>query len=851
MLPLAVGLLAGIAADHFLSFPLLLSIGLFAIGVALYFLCRDSERISLSALIVMAAGLGTSRHAIADRWFAGDHVVRYVAGEPILVHLAGQVVTAPEIAEQNPDAVMAYEIGPKTRFIIEAKTMDGKNGPIAVSGRVAVTVKSPILTLQAGDVVRMTGWFYRPLGPRNPGEYDWAQRQRRSGIRAAFVCDHSESVNVVGTAVLTGWRGWLTIARNRLRGYVLDPAFDEGDPGAGVVAAMVLAQRSAVPRETNDAFIRTGNAHLLAASGMNVAWLVAVGWFVMRLIGAHYRIAALVVAVLILSYGLLAEPQPSILRAGIGGLLWCLCIFLRGRSHPLNWLACAAVVLLMIDPMEAFRPGFQFSFLAVLSLIYFCPHVARWFAVVCLRLNPRVARELDRSLYAATLTESTTGLSGVDRLVVWLLTVLAMSVSAWFVTSPLSCYIFNNFNPFGALNTFVVTFLALLVTWVGYGAALLGLLFPSAAAIVGPILGFTTHVMLGLVEWLARLPGMYVSGRQPSTAWLIAFYAVLWLRIYRPTAKVKTDESGTSRNEKPRPLIGRLRRHGFTIAGMVLLVWWLIPPRWVTHDRHALKVWMLAVGDGTGTVIELPNGKTILYDFGTRSAFDAGPLAVSFLQSRAIDRIDAVFVSHTDFDHYGGIETIAQTIPIGRVILNDHFERFAPENSGPRRFIEVISQRGIPIDFWSGPQVLNDTGDVRIESIWPPPANDRRLVAANEASTVLRLTYEGRSILLTGDIAEAALGTLVSDHAEVLKADALALPHHGSVVHNTAAFIEAVDPRIAVRSSGQRRNLTTNRIEQLVGPRTYFNTADDGCILLTIRDGALSDEAVTKPRRSR
>ncbi len=259
----------------------------------------------------------------------------------------------------------------------------------------------------------------------------------------------------------------------------------------------------------------------------------------------------------------------------------------------------------------------------------------------------------------------------------------------------------------------------------------------------------------------------------------------------------------------------------------------------------------------------------LIYDFGTRSSFDAGPLAVSFLKHRSIDRIDVVFVTHTDFDHYSGIETIAKNFPIGRVILNDQFERFAPEKSGPRRFLDAIRKQGIPIEFWSGPKVLGDTldnasprqrqaGDVRIESIWPPAAKDRQLAEANEISTVLRLSYQGRSILLTGDIAEAAMATLLVDDphrlragATPLHADALALPHHGSVVHNTADFIATVDPQIAVRSSGQRRGLTINRIEQVAGRRTYFTTADDGCILLTIRDGNLSAEAVTKPTNTR
>lgn len=859
LLPIAVGLLVGIAADNFLTLPTLGSIALFALGVALFFARKHGDRIGFAALVVAATGLGTLRHAIADRWIAADHVVRFTQDVPILVHLRGELVSAPEIAKPRPDAVTAFEIGPKTRFIIETKTIDGLDGPIAVSGRVAVTVKAPILTLHTGDIVEMTGWLHRPRGPRNPGEYDWALRQRRGGILAAIVCDHGESVRLVAKTASIGWQGFLTNARNRLRGYVLDTAFEEDDPAAGVVAAMVLAQRSAVPRATNEAFIRTGNAHFLAASGMNIAWLAAVGWFVMRLLCMHYRIATLVVAALILSYVLLAEPEPSILRAGIGGLLWCLCVFLRGQTHPLNWLACAAIVLLMIDPMDAFRPGFQYSFLAVLSLLYFCPHVARAFAAFCLRLNlTGLAHGLDRSLYAASLVApvepetpnpSNHALTETLRwLAVRLLVLFALSLSAWFVTAPLSCYLFNILNPWGAVCSFLVAFLALPVTCVGYIAMLFGSLFPSSVSFVGPMLNVTTHAMLHLVEFLSTLPAMSIDGRHPSTVWLVAFYAVLGLRIYRPPIE--------NQNGEPHGLVAGLRKHGFKAAAIILLIWWLIPPRWITHDRDALRVWMLAVGDGTGTVIELPNGKVLVYDFGTRSAFDAGPLAVSFLEHRGIDRIDAVFVSHTDFDHYSAIGTLAKQIPIGRIILNDHFERFAPKGSGPRKLLDALRKLNVPIEVWSGPRVLEDTGEVHVESIWPPAAKDRPLIEANETSTVLRLSYEGRSILLTGDVAEAAMGTILAETPKPgneidLHADALALPHHGSVVHNTSTFIEAVAPQVAVRSCGQRRSLTTNHIEQIVGGRRYYNTADDGCILLTIRDGNLTAEAVTGTTHTR
>ncbi len=72
-----------------------------------------------------------------------------------------------------------------------------------------------------------------------------------------------------------------------------------------------------------------------------------------------------------------------------------------------------------------------------------------------------------------------------------------------------------------------------------------------------------------------------------------------------------------------------------------------------------------------------------------------------------------------------------------------------------------------------------------------------------------------------------------------INAEVLALPHHGGVVHNTRAFIGAVDPRVAIRSTGQRRYMTTNGIDAIAAPREYYSTADDGCVLIRIRDGKL------------
>ncbi|MCG8404016.1 MAG: ComEC/Rec2 family competence protein [Phycisphaerales bacterium] len=839
LLPITVGVIAGIVLDHAIALPTWTTILLFSIGAIAGAMVagrsfsrqgvRSSVPIGYLAVLCAATGLGALRHAVADRWIPSNHVVTCTQDEPIITQITGRVIANPTIAEPLRGTPRAYGLSPKTRFVLAATHIEGLEGPIKITGRLNVSVKEPLLTLQRDDHVQMTGWLYRPSSPKNPGDYDWAAHFRQRGILAGFSCDHAEAVVVLRKNTGKGWTRWLNSLRHRLDSYLTEQAFAEDEEAGGVMSAMVLGRRSAVDQAMNEAFLKTGNTHFLAASGMHVGWLALIAWGITRTLGLHYRVSTLIVGGLILLYVLLAEPRPSILRAGIIGVLACLAAFFRGRYNSVNALACAALIILMVKPTDLFRPAFQFSFMATLGLLHFCPLVSQAIATWLFRRDrPMLARWFVVPGYPVPMLPPESGPHSIGSNIVHrfgssVCLLFAVSISQWLITVPLACYHFDRFTPWGWIGTFVLAPFAMAATSAGFLTVLLGLIFPSSGIFTGPILAGATDLMIGCVKWMALLPGTLLDGRSPSLAWLLAVYAVFWLWGYRPR--------------------WIRRRHGFKILTTLLILWWLIPPRWIRHEADTLNVWMLAVGDGTETVIELPDGSVMIYDFGTRSSFDAGRIGVSFLRHRGIRHIDTVFVSHPNFDHYSGIETLAEHFSIGRIILNDQFETFVEEKSAGWYFLKLMHDHAIPIESTRGPQRFLDHDGLLVEAIWPPPFGERRAPDANDSSTVLRLRHQGHSILLTGDIAEWGMAGLLFQ--KNLHADVLALPHHGSVVHNTGAFIEAVSPQIAIRSAGQRRAMTTNGIENLVGAhRIYFNTADDGCVLVRIKNKKLT---VTTP----
>jgi len=847
LLPAAIGLIVGIAGDDWLKPPPWILIGCVLAGVLITGLGqRLSRRLGLSrqvytacgtvGLLIAMSGLGSLRHASAVRHLPENHIFFFTTSEPRLLTLRARILTPINIhrpGEQQPS--IGFTPSPGSRFIAEALSVAGQAGDLPACGRVAVRVHEAALDFHIGDVIRLTGWLEQPAPPRNPGGYDWAKHHRRNGIFASFAAKFADSVRLEKESV-RDWRGSLQHLRSWLSGYLVEAAFEPDEPGGGVVAAMVLAQRSAVSRAVNEAFVRTGTVHFLAASGMNVAWLIAAAYAAGRLLGLYYRTTAVLVILFILSYLLLAEPEPSILRAGIAGLLWCGAVILRGHPSYTNWLAGSAIVILLVSPTDVFRPAFQLSFVAVLGLMHLTAPIRRGtgFLLAHAASVPPLSRILDYTWFGSAYEEFV--LQAEESRKRWILrgaarflhTALAASLAAWLATLPLTCYHFNQFTPWGWLATLLLILPAFLVTLCGYLLVSVGLLIPPIGWLLAPLLNGSTRLLLAGVSWLDAIPGTVLDGRSPSLAWVLAAYAVCGLSLLR--------------------LPWRWWAAATRTAVVLLLLWWMTPPRWFRAERDALHAWVLSVGHGQAVVLELPRGRTIICDFGSRSAAQAQRAGLDLLRTRGITRVDAVFVSHPNLDHYNAIPALADRIEIGELVVNDWFTRHATGET--TAFLGEMARRGIPVRVLSGPCRLEQWLPADLSVLWPPAVGEVDAdLDANESSTVLRVACHGHAFLIPGDVGPAALtrlvgqygngiagsGNLASDVPAGLRADVLILPHHGAVVTGTRSFLAEVDPAVVIRSTGQSRRLTATQIEDVTAGRAGFNTADDGCIQVTFR----------------
>lgn len=201
-----------------------------------------------------------------------------------------------------------------------------------------------------------------------------------------------------------------------------------------------------------------------------------------------------------------------------------------------------------------------------------------------------------------------------------------------------------------------------------------------------------------------------------------------------------------------------------------------------------LVVRFVDVGQGDATILEFPDGKTMLIDTPTGKS----DVVKSTLRADGRSTIDWLVATHPDADHIGGLDSIISSMDIGSI--------WAPEaNSSTQtytRFLTSVSNKGMGIEpAYAGRQIA--TGEnYSIDILWPQQGASYS--EDNAYSVVIKVAYGQNTFLFTGDAPVEAQNSCVDGHVDVLK-----VSHHGSASGMSGTLAAKLTPAIAVLSYGE------------------------------------------------
>ncbi|MBK6487911.1 MAG: DNA internalization-related competence protein ComEC/Rec2 [Gemmatimonadetes bacterium] len=277
-------------------------------------------------------------------------------------------------------------------------------------------------------------------------------------------------------------------------------------------------------------------------------------------------------------------------------------------------------------------------------------------------------------------------------------------------------------------------------------------------------------------------------------------------------------------------VVGRWWRRpaAVSLGALALAAWWPA----VRPGPGRLEVHVLDVGQGDAVAVRTPRGRWLLVDAGGgwRGGDAAASIVWPYLRRFGGDIVYLV-MSHPHLDHIGGVPTL--------------LERAAPDTlwdggyvSASTAYRDALRAAQAHRRTWrhvaAGDSLSFD--GVAVTVLAPDSAWLASLADPNEGSVVLRLSYGAVSVLLTGDAEAGEEAWLLARYGDALRADVLKVAHHGSATSSTAAFLDAVRPRVALVSVGTDNSYghPSQEVLQAFDARGahLLRTDDDGTIVV-------------------
>ena len=684
----------------------------------------------------------------------------FLLPEPLPKELEGKDVEVVGVVDSLP-----VVDGSRLRFELRLEEAYRLGEPVRIDGRLRLSwyQKEKDTEMRPGQRWRLQVRLKRAHGMANPGGFDYERWLYKRDIRATGYV-RSGVVN----QLLNESAGLpLQRLRHDLRQHLRQVL--EERPQAALLIALAMGDRADITPEQWRVFTASGTNHLMAISGLHIGLVAGMAYLLFTTIWrwsrAGERIAApkvgVVVALLAAAmYAALAGFAVPTQRA-----LTMLIVGLgaMGLQRHVAWgrvLALAMIAVLLLDPFAMLEVGFWLSFAVVAAFLLFMG-----------------------------------GTGSKDTL--WLRWGRASWV-AFIALLPLLALFFGQL-PLISLVANVVA-------------------VPWTSLIVVPLTLLGTG-LLNIAEPIAVI-FLFMADQALSWQWYLLEKLVQWVPAHSVTA--------------PPPLL-----IGLALIGVI----WLLAPvgwphRWLgllplfallfhQPQRPAegdFRFTLLDVGQGLAAVVETHN-HVMVFDTGPRFSdrFDTGDAVVApYLRSAGWHQIDTLVVSHGHNDHIGGVWSLLEALPAGRILTS---------------VVHKLDRAAVAPEPCRAGQSWQWDG-VKFTVLHPDDPEGIHMHGNND-SCVVRITGEGGTLLLTGDIEAYAENVLLETYSDDLRSDVLVVPHHGSNTSSGPSFVAAVRPRMALFASGyrNRHRFPHPKVEQRYAGigAAMLNTGYLGAITLDFR----------------
>lgn len=583
-----------------------------------------------------------------------------------------------------------------------------------------------------------------PQGKRNPGTFDYALYLRTKGIRSIATIG-TEDIQIEDNAY--GFRGRIINIIDTFKGK-FDQRLTEciGEEKAGFILGMLFGEKGSLDEEVYEEFQRNGTAHILSVSGLHVGLVyMCIAKIARR---KHSKIASIAVLCILLIYAALSLFSPSVTRAVMMIAINILAGLMHKRYDLLSAACTCAFIALLFNSYILFNTGFQLSYIAIISIAVISNVLKRFYNGIMLPI-----------------------------------------VSVQVGMMPVTAYLFNYVSLSAFIANIPVVFLAGLIIPAGM---LMMVLLPFEMGLFN-IAAQITATVCDMMIYMNELT--YIEGRftfdvvSPSVFFLVIYYFAVF--------------GGLSET-----MMIWIKRRAYRVIAVftVIAVLMGVSAQFLTNDGFE-DADMVFVDVGQGDCLHVKTDKgNYLVDGGGSVKYDVGEKTLKpYLLKNGVKKIDIAFVSHLHTDHFAGIASLARAGMIEYICIFEGNKVIEDE---------IISQTGLSenkILYADRGDVINLSEDVHVEILAPDFDENEYLMTGeyvlsdneNDNSLIMKVSYDGFTVLMNGDIDAEGEKKLIDDIGIGLESTLLKAAHHGSKYSSCDEFIHRVSPEYMVFQVGK------------------------------------------------
>lgn len=699
---------------------------------------------------------------------------------PVNCEIIGQIVSIPQAKGDN-----------KQRFFFKVNKIESDNMVREFENEKTLVTLNTNEKLRIYDYYKMKGRLTPPFKVGNPSQFDYGNYLRNFSVYAVFY-GAKDSVPIRLNKTLPVSQKFLQMV-NDYREKIIDiHSRTLNTPNLEILGGIVFGDDAIAPPDNiKQSFINSGLLHILAASGMNVAFIFSFFFFFLSLFKINYKVNIIFCMWMVLLYSLMTGLGASVIRAA------CMLIFvLLGKlidrdANSIALLAFVAFLMLLYNPMYLNNVGFQLSFITTFGLLIMTPFLVK----------------------------------NKNKIVNWIIGTISIPIIAQLWVMPIQIFYFNNISLYSVFaNIMSVPILSI----ISFGGFVSSLLAPAEqiCKLFDIVLNPLINILVNISNFWGNLPYASAQTTHPSVFQIFAYYGVLLI--------ITALFNKNLREKYLKPFLLAL-----SVLILILLIS-LIPIK-----NSNLEITAFDVGNADAFLIKTPENKYFMIDT-AKSGYNGGKsqaefLILRYLLDNGIKNIDTIIVSHFDNDHCGGAVDLMESVKVKNLYVNS----LNHNSNAAKEIYKTAKENNVNLILANNNQLVYDDNGFKVRnfvSSFNPKYGD------NETSIMTLVEYCDFKMLFMGDAGVSAYNDVrmnIPQDITILK-----VGHHGASKSVDRQMIKSLNPQFSLISVGENKFGHPSEYTLDTLKKTYILRTDiDNSIKISVSKNGVRIYAYSIPKK--